>query len=124
MRCRWAARIETALFGTETDTRHTKRHDLALLAWRQTALDPDEACTTLETAIGCFPVEIRNDRRKKFDGFIRIDDLARLGKERRCFDICRKNFTVAIQNVGTRCELVYGRTVGIIVLTTNHAKID
>src|SRR5690606_33692152 len=55
VRSGWATRIETALFRPETDARYAERHDLALLARRQPALDPDEARAAFQALVCRFP---------------------------------------------------------------------
>src|SRR5690606_12350563 len=90
----WATRIETALFRPETDARHAERHDLALLARRQPALDPDEARAAFQALVCRFPIEVRQHGGQHFDGFVRIDDLARFGIKRRRLDIGSENFAV------------------------------
>ena len=124
VRSGWATRIETALFRAEAYARHAERHDLALLARRQPALDPDEARAAFQALVCRFPVEVRQHGGQHFDGFVRIDDLARFGIERRGLDIGGENFAVPVEDIRARCQLLDSRPCIILIFAADDAEID
>src|SRR5258707_6317426 len=74
--------------------------DFLLLIRRDLALEPYEATLRRQAFAYFGRIEIRKHRSEQFDRFVHIDDLAWLGKQRRCLDVGRENFAVTIENVG------------------------
>src|SRR5260221_13435542 len=74
--------------------------DFLLLIRRDLALEPYEATLRRQAFAYFGRIEIRKHRGEQFDRFVHIDDLAWLGKQRRCLDVGRENFSVAIETVG------------------------
>ncbi len=100
MRGRRATRIETALFGPETDAGNAERQDLALLFRGQLAAQPLETRIRGQLRIGAFDVEVVQNRRQLLDHFVGVDDLVGLGKQRNRADVGRQNRAVAVDEVG------------------------
>ena len=73
-----------------------------LLAWRDFALEPDEAALRRQALAHFVGVEIGQHRGEQFDRFVDVDDLARLGEQRRRLDVGGEDLAVAIEDVGTR----------------------
>src|SRR5690606_24692725 len=82
MRGGLAAGIEAALLCAEAETGYAERQDLALLARRKLAAQPDEAGIGAQPVIGLLVIEIRQHPPQLLDRLIHIDDATWLGKER------------------------------------------
>src|SRR5690606_38703600 len=91
-----AAGIEAALFGAEAQTGNTKCKEVGLLARRQRAAQPDEACLAVELAIGLSVVEVRQNGLQLLDRFVDVDDATRLSEERGGLDVGRQHLAIAI----------------------------
>ena len=76
--------------------------DLLLLLRRDLALEPDEAALRRQALAHLAGVEIRQHRGEQFDRLVDVDDLARLGEQRRRLDVGREDLAVAVEDVGTR----------------------
>ena len=106
-------RIEAALFRAEADAGNAEREDLALLLRCQLTAQPLEARIGRQLAIGILDVQILEHRGQPLDGFIGIDDLVRLGKQRDRANVSRQDLTVAIKNIrARRHEAVGGQNAG------------
>ena len=57
-----AAGIEPQLLGPKADARQAKRHDLALLLWRQLALEPHKPQPAFQFSVGLLLLKIRQHR--------------------------------------------------------------
>ena len=96
------ARIEASLFGPKADPGNAEIEDRLLLTGRQLAAQPDETGLGGQAAIEPFRIEIRKNRQKQFACLVGINDAARLGEEGCRANVCRQDFPVAIDEIGTR----------------------
>ncbi len=113
-----AVGIDTLVLGEEADAGNAEPVNFLLLLRRDLALEPDEAAFGREPVAQFGGVEIGQHRSEQFLRLVDIDELARLGKQRRRFDVGRENAAVAVEDIraarsrprpGRRCGARRGR---------------
>ncbi len=94
--------IDALVLGQEADAGNAEPMDLLLLARRDLALEPDEAPLRRQALAHFVGVEIGQHRGEQFNRFVHVDDLARLGEQRRRLHVGGEDLPVAVEDVGTR----------------------
>ena len=102
MRHHRAVRIDALVLGQEADAGNAELVDLLLLLGRDLALEPDEAALRRQPFAHFARIEIGQGRGQQLDRLVHIDDLARLGEQRRRAHVGREDLAVAVENVGPR----------------------
>ena len=69
---------------------------------RDLALEPDEAALRRQPLAHFGGVEVGQHRGQQFDRLVDVDELARLGEQRRRLDVGREDLAVAVEDVGPR----------------------
>ena len=100
MRGQIAERIDPALLVLELQARDAEAVDLVLLARRQAPLDPDKALARGQLGVQLGRVELRQNRGDGPRRLARIEDLARVGIERRAVERRRQQLAVAVEDIG------------------------
>ena len=94
--------IDALVLGQEADARDPEPMNLALLAGRDLALEPDETALRRQALAHLVGVEIRQDGGQQFNRFVNVDDLARLCEQRRRLHVGGDDLAVTVENVGAR----------------------
>ncbi len=102
VRNRGAVRIDTLVLAEEADAGKSEPVNFLLLLGRDFALEPDEAALRRQPFAHFGGIEVRQHRRQQFNGFIDVDQLARLGKQRRRLDVGGDDRAIAVENVRPR----------------------
>ena len=113
-----AAWIVALVLIKEADARQALAVNLALLLRSDVALEPDEAALGRQPFAEFRGIDIGQVGGEQFDGFIDVDQPARLAIERRHAHIGRQHFAIAVEDIGTRrgdriaADAVRGAAVG------------
>ena len=102
MRDRRPVRIDALVLGEEADAGETEAVNFLLLLGGDFALEPDEAALRRQPLAHFAGVEIGHHRGQQFDRLVDVDQLARLGEQRRCLDVGGDDGAIAVEDVGTR----------------------
>ncbi len=94
--------IDALVLGQEADTRDPEPVNFALLAGRDLALEPDETALRRQALAHLVGVEIRQHGGQQFNRLVNVDDLARLGEQRRRLYVGGDDLAVTVENVGAR----------------------
>ena len=97
-----AVRIDALVLGEEADARQAELVDFAALLRRDLALEPDEALARTDAVAHFGRIEIGQHRGQQLDRLVDVDDLARLGEQRRRAHVGREDHAVAVEDVGPR----------------------
>ena len=97
-----AVRIDALVLGQEADAGNAEPVHFALLLRRDLALEPDEAALRRQTVAHFLGVEVGQRRGEQFDRLVDVDQLARLGEQRRRLDVGGEDFAAAVEDVGPR----------------------
>ncbi len=73
-----------------------------LLLRRDLALEPDEAALRRQPLAHFLGVEVGQRRGEQLDRLVDVDQLARLGEQRRRLDVGGEDLAVAVEDVGPR----------------------
>ncbi len=95
-----AVRIDAFVLRQEADARNTEPVHFHLLGRRDIALEPGEAAPRAEAVAHLAAVEVRHHAGEKLGRLVRVNDAARLRKQRRRLEVGCQDFAVAIDDVG------------------------
>src|SRR5215212_2522845 len=89
-----AGRIDALVLAQETDAGKAEAANFLLLQRRDLTLQPDEALLRRQPFAYFATIEIRQRRGEELDGFVLVDDPARLAEQARRLDVGRKDLAV------------------------------
>ena len=92
--------IDALVLGEEADAGNAEPVDLLLLLGADLALEPDEAALRRQALAHFVGVEIGQHRGEQFLRLVHVDELARLGEQRRRLHVGGEDLAVAVEDVG------------------------
>ena len=96
-----SVRIDALVFRHEDDAWKAKPEDFLALLGRDGALDPDKALARPQALAQLARIQPRQHGGEKLDGFILVDDAARLRKNRHGLHVGCQHVAIAVDHVRT-----------------------